>query len=181
MGGNLTILPAGRKKTKAMAKAKAVGFKKSSGSFPIAAAAALPVFLEMAPPSGRTITEADTVFLDTCKEIQENALTQLNAEILMLTRVAEKAAEVEEVDDSEDGSDEDEDEDEDDVCPHMRATSDARWLVLFPGAAHASIISMRAKSRRSGRVSLSNESARTWAEKQLDLSCRMSAPFSTKG
>ena len=78
-------------------------------------------------------------------------------------------------------ADEDEDEDEDDVCPHMRATSDARWLVLFPGAAHASIISMRAKSRRSGRVSLSNESARTWAEKQLDLSCRMSAPFSTKG
>ena len=55
-------------------------------------------------------------------------------------------------------ADEDEDEDEDDVCPHMRATSDARWLVLFPGAAHASIISMHVAPFWHGSGSLAHSS-----------------------
>ncbi len=121
VGGNLTMAPAGRKKTNS--KSGPVDFQ--SGSFPIAAAAALPVLLEMAPSSGSTITEADNLFLDTCKEIQENALTQLTAETTSLSRIGKKSTKPEESgsddddDDVEDSSSDDEeddsnDEDEDD-------------------------------------------------------------------
>ena len=85
MGGSLNTAHKKSKKKKAAAPAF------ESGTFPIAAAAALPVFLEMAPSSGQQITEADRSFLDTCEEIQEKALMQLRAETLMLNKLAQNA------------------------------------------------------------------------------------------
>ena len=58
-------------------------------AFPIAAAAALPVFLEMAPSSGQQITEADRYL--NVRRNSKKALMQLRAETLMLNKLAQNA------------------------------------------------------------------------------------------